>query len=151
MFTVFSYLFAVIRTPEPIYEATSAVKVEKATDLTTLLLGTVSWTSWDNVATQAVIITSFPVIEQSARQMGLIPENISSAQVRSIHKYLEVVNGLKSQIETEQEGNTNIINITANSSKATEAALLANTVAEVYRQNNVDETEQEGQRNQGVH
>ncbi len=139
LFTVFSYLFAVVRTPEPIYEATSAVKVEKATDLTTLLLGTVSWTSWDNVATQAVIITSFPVIEESARQMGLIPENVSPAQVRSTHKYLQVVNGLKSQIATEQEGNTNIINITANSSNATEAALLANTVAEVYRQNNVDE------------
>jgi len=30
LFTVFSYLFAVIRTPEPLYEATSAVKVEKA-------------------------------------------------------------------------------------------------------------------------
>jgi uncharacterized protein involved in exopolysaccharide biosynthesis len=54
LFTVFSYLFSVISTPEPLYEATSAVKVEKATDLTTLLLGTVSWTSWDNVATQAV-------------------------------------------------------------------------------------------------
>jgi capsular exopolysaccharide synthesis family protein len=139
LFTVFSYLFALIRTPEPLYEATSAVKVEKATDLTTLLLGTVSWTSWDNVATQAVIITSFPVFEESARQMGLIPENVSSAQVRSTDKYLQIVNKLKTQIVTEQEGNTNIINITATSSKATEAALLANTVAEVYRQNNVDE------------
>ena len=139
LFTVFSYLFAVIRTPEPLYEATSAVKVEKATDLTTLLLGTVSWTSWDNVATQAVIITSFPVFEESARQMGLIPENVSSAQVRSTDKYLQIVNTLKSQIATEQEGNTNIINITATSSKAAEAALLANTVAEVYRQNNVNE------------
>jgi succinoglycan biosynthesis transport protein ExoP len=139
LFTVFSYLFAVIRTPDPIYEATSAVKVEKATDLTTLLLGTVSWTSWDNVATQAVIITSFPVFEESARQMGLIPKNVSSAQVRSIHQYLQVVNGLKSRISTEQEGNTNIINITATSSNGSEAALLANTVAEVYRQNNIDE------------
>ena len=139
LFTIFSYLFAVVRTPEPIYEATSAVKVEKATDLTTLLLDTVSWTSWDNVATQAVIITSFPIIEESARHMGMIPANVSSPQVRSSHKYLQVVNGLKSQISTEQEGNTNIINITANSSKPTEAALLANTVAEVYRQNNIDE------------
>jgi uncharacterized protein involved in exopolysaccharide biosynthesis len=139
LFTVFSYVFAVISTPEPLYEATSAVKVEKATDLTTLLLGTVSWTSWDNVATQAVIITSFPVFEESARQMGLIPANISSAQVRSTHKYLQVVNTLKSTILTEQEGNTNIINITAASSNATEAALLANTVAEVYRQTNVNE------------
>jgi capsular exopolysaccharide synthesis family protein len=139
IFTAFSYLFAVVRTPEPIYEGTSAVKVEKATDLTTLLLGTVSWTSWDNVATQAVIITSFPVIEEAARQMGLIPESVSSAQVRSTHNYLQVVNGLKSNIATEQEGNTNIINITATSSNGAEAALLANTVAEVYRQNNVDE------------
>ena len=139
LFTVFSYLFAVIRTPDPIYEATSAVKVEKATDLTTLLLGTVSWTSWDNVATQAVIITSFPVFEESARQMGLIPESASSAQVRSTQKYLQIVNGIKSQITTEQEGNTNIINITATSPSGTEAALLANTVAEVYRQTNVNE------------
>jgi uncharacterized protein involved in exopolysaccharide biosynthesis len=28
LFTVFSYLFAVISTPEPLYEATSAVKVD---------------------------------------------------------------------------------------------------------------------------
>jgi uncharacterized protein involved in exopolysaccharide biosynthesis len=57
--TVSSYLFALLSSPEPSYRATSAVKVEKTTDLTTLLLGTVSWTSWDNVATQAVIITSW--------------------------------------------------------------------------------------------
>ena len=136
---VSSYLFALLSSPEPSYRAASAVKVEKATDLSTLLLGTVSWTSWDNVATQAVIITSFPVFEESARQMGLIPTNVSSAQVRSTNKYLQIVNGLKSQISTEQEGNTNIINITAISSKASEAALFANTVAEVYRQNNVNE------------
>ena len=115
-FTAFSYLFAVIRAPDPLYQATSAVKVEKATDLTTLLLGTVSWTSWDNVATQAVIITSFPVLAESARQMKLIPENVSSAQVRSRRRYLQIVNRLKSQIATEQEGNTNIINITVTSS-----------------------------------
>nr|NIQ88549.1 hypothetical protein [Deltaproteobacteria bacterium] len=139
LFTVFSYVFAVISTPEPLYEATSAVKVEKATDLTTLLLGTVSWTSWDNVSTQAVIITSFPVFEESARRIGLIPANVSSAQVRTTDKYLQIVNSLKSQIATEQEGNTNIINITATSSKGSEAALLANTVAEVYRQTNVNE------------
>jgi tyrosine-protein kinase Etk/Wzc len=126
-------------TPKPLYTATSAVKVEQATDLTTLLLGTVSWTSWDNVATQAVIITSFPVFEESARQMGLIPKNVSSAQIRSTQKYLQAVNALKSKISTAQEGNTNIINITATSSNATEAAVLANKVAEVYRQNNINE------------
>ncbi len=139
LFTVFSYLFALIRTPDPVYQATSAVKVERATDLTTLLLGTVTWTTWDNVATQAAIINSFPIMESAARKMGLIPENVSSAEVRSSDKYLPIVTGLKSQIETEQEKNTNIINITATSANAQEAALLANTVAEIFRQSNIEE------------
>ena len=139
LFTVFSYLFALIRTPEPLYEATSAVKVEKASDFASLLLGTVSWTHWDNVATQAVIITSFPVMEAAARQMGLIPANVSSVNIRNNNKYLRVVTNLKSQVQTAQEGNTNIINITATSAKGKDAAKLANTVAEVFRQNNLEE------------
>ena len=139
LFTVFSYLFALIRTPEPLYQATSAVKVEKASDFASLLLGTVSWTNWDNVATQAVIITSFPVMEAAARQMGSIPENVPSVEVRNNNKYLRVVTNLKSQVQTAQEGNTNIINITATASKGKDAALLANTVAEVFRQNNLKE------------
>ena len=113
LFTVFSYLFALIRTPEPLYEATSAVKVEKASNFASLLLGTVSWTNWDNVSTQAVIITSFPVLEAAARRMGSIPENVSSAEARNNNKYLRIVTNLKSQVQTTQEGNTNIINITA--------------------------------------
>jgi capsular exopolysaccharide synthesis family protein len=139
LFTVFSYLFALISSPDPVYQATSAVKVERATDLTTLLLGTVTWTSWDNVATQAVIINSFPIMEGAARKMGLIPEEVSPAQVRSSSQYLSVVTALKSQIETEQQENTNIIDITAISANAGEAALLANTVAEVFRQSNIEE------------
>ena len=61
--TVSSYLFALFASPEPRYQATSAVKVERVTDLTTLLYGRVSWTLWNNVTTQAVIITSFPIME----------------------------------------------------------------------------------------
>ncbi len=139
LFTVFSYFFALIRMPKPLYEAISAVKVERATDLTTLLLGTVSWTTWDNVSAQAVIITSFPVMERSAREMGLIPDALSPEAIRSDRRYLDIVTNLKSKVETEQEGNTNIINITASSETPEEAALIANTVAEVFRQTNIEE------------
>jgi tyrosine-protein kinase Etk/Wzc len=137
--TISSYLFALFASPEPRYQATSAVKVERVTDLTTLLYGRVSWTLWNNVTTQAVVITSFPIIEGTAKKMGLIPEKVSSAEVRNTERYLRVVTSLKSQVETEREAETNIINITASAATPKEAALIANTVAEVYHQANVEE------------
>lgn len=139
LFLILSYFFALFRAPDPLYEATSAVKVEQAKDLTTLLFETVSWTSWDNVATQAVIITSFPTMARVATQMELLPSNLSPVEVRSTDKYLRVVTSLKSQVRAEQEGDTNIINITASSASPREATLIANTVAEVFRQASVEE------------
>ncbi|MEJ2430230.1 MAG: SH3 domain-containing protein [Deltaproteobacteria bacterium] len=140
--TIASYLFALFASPEPRYQATSAVKVERVTDLTTLLYGRVSWTLWNNVTTQAVVITSFPIMEGTAKKMGLIPEKVSSAQVRNTEKYQRIVTSLKSKVETEREAETNIINITATAKTPKEAALIANTVAEVYHQANVDERNQ---------
>ena len=140
--TISSYLFALFASPEPRYRATSAVKVERVTDLTTLLYGRVSWTLWNNVTTQAVVITSFPIMEGAAKKMGLIPEKASSAEVRNTERYLRVVTSLKSEVETEREAETNIINITATAKTPKEAALIANTVAEVYHQANVEERNQ---------
>jgi len=137
--TISSYLFALFASPEPRYRATSAVKVERVTDLTTLLYGRVSWTLWNNVTTQAVVITSFPIMEGTAKKMGLIPENVPSVEVRNTEKYLKIVTSLKSKVETEREADTNIINITATAATPKEAALIANTVAEVYHQANVEE------------
>jgi tyrosine-protein kinase Etk/Wzc len=137
--TISSYLFALFASPEPRYRATSAVKVERVTDLTTLLYGRVSWTLWNNVNTQAIVITSFPIMEGTAKKMGLIPEKVSSAEVRNTERYLRIVTSLKSQVETEREAETNIINITASAATPKEAALIANTVAEVYHQANVEE------------
>jgi succinoglycan biosynthesis transport protein ExoP len=139
LFTAASCLFAFINNPEPRYEATSAVKVERVTDLTSLLLGTVYWSIRDNVATQAVIITSFPVMEQAAREMGLIPEAASTAEVRKSDRYVRTVNSLRARVATELQENTNIINIKATGPTPAEAASLANTVAEVFRQANVEE------------
>lgn len=139
LFTAFSCLFAFISNPEPRYEASSAVKVERVTDLTSLLLGTVYWSIRDNVATQAVIITSFPVMERAAREMGLIPEAVSTAEVRKSEKYVRIVNSLRSRVTTELQENTNIINIRTTGPTPGEAAFLANTVAEVFRQANVED------------
>ena len=107
--TVSSYLFALFASPEPTYRATSAVKVERVTDLSTLMYGRVSWTLWNNVTTQAVVITSFPIIQRTAIEMGLIPEKTSLAEIRNTERYLRLVTSLQSRVQTEREAETNII------------------------------------------
>ncbi len=74
--------------------------------------------------------------------MGLIPEKTSLAEIRNTERYLRIVTSLQSRVQTEREAETNIINITATAATPKEAALIANTVAEIYQQANVEERNQ---------
>ncbi|MCK4590350.1 MAG: hypothetical protein KAT86_01250, partial [Candidatus Latescibacteria bacterium] len=133
----FSFFFASFQKPTPIYQATARVKIDQSSTASGLYLQTVTWNPWNNMSTQVVIIKSFPIMEKVARRLGYLPEGLTSEQVRNANEYLAVVLKLKEQIEAEQEGDTNIINITATSTNRKEAQQLANSVAEVYREENM--------------
>jgi len=136
---VFSAFFAVLQTPVPSYEASSSVKIERSSTLTGLYVETLSWSSADNLETQAIIIKSYPVIEEVAKKLGFLDSSLTSDEIRRNTEYLNVVLRLKDQVETKQEGVTNIINIMATSEDPKLAQKLANTVAEVYRDQNTKE------------
>lgn len=137
MLGFFSFFFSSLQKPTPIYRATASVKMEQSSTVSGLYMQTISWSEWDAMSTQIVIIKSFPIIEEVARRLGYLPEGISSEEVRNTEKYLLVVLGLQGRIEAAQEGGTDIINITATSTDPKEAQRLANTVAEVYREENI--------------
>ncbi|HUU50577.1 MAG TPA: AAA family ATPase [Nitrospinota bacterium] len=136
---IFSFFFAQYLKPMPLYKSTSSVKVERATTLAGLVLQVVSYAEGDNLATQAEVITSYPVIEKVAKEMGFIDKNIPSELIRRDKNLLRKVSALKDQISTKIEGYTNIINITAITPDPKLSQNLANTVAEVYRQENIQE------------
>ena len=136
---VFSTFFAVLQTPVPSYEASSSVKIERSSTLTGLYVETLSWSSADNLETQAIIIKSYPVIEEVAKKLGFLDSNLTSDEIRRDTKYLNVVLKLKDQVETKREGFTNLVNIIATSEDPKLAQKLANTVAEVYRDQNTKE------------
>ena len=136
---VFSTFFAVLQTPVPSYEASSSVKIERSSTLTGLYVETLSWSSADNLETQAIIIKSYPVIEEVAKKLGFLDSNLTSDEIRRNTKYLNVVLKLKDQVETKREGFTNLVNIIATSKDPKLAQKLANTVAEVYRDQNTKE------------
>ncbi|MEK7367319.1 MAG: GNVR domain-containing protein, partial [candidate division NC10 bacterium] len=123
--------------PGLVYQAVASVRVEKASTLSGLLLEAVTWSSGDNLATQAALIKSFPVMERAGKKLGRIPPELTSREIRTTPRTLQAITDLQGGIKAEQEGSTNIINITASAPEAEQAARTANAVAEAFREENV--------------
>jgi len=128
----FSFFFAMMNKPAPLYQATTTLKVEKSTDLTGLYLYSISWSGGDDLATRSEIIKSYPMIEKAAQAMGLLDSTLTTEEIRNNKKYFDIVEKLKSRVKTEQEGYTNLINIRVTDYNPQRAADLANSLAKVY-------------------
>jgi tyrosine-protein kinase Etk/Wzc len=133
-----SFGFAKFREPTPLFEATSAIKVDRFSNLASILTGGY-WRQSENMVTHAYIITSFPVLCETSRSLGWIPENISDDTVQNNQKYLSVTRHLKSMVAPEHQEGTNIIDIRVESENAREAARVANKFAQSYREYNIRE------------
>jgi tyrosine-protein kinase Etk/Wzc len=136
MVTVFSIIFTVINTPTLIYQASASIQIEKNTSLTGLYMESVSWNYGGDLATRAAIIKSYSMVEKAAKNLGLIDSTLTSDEIKNNKKYFSIIEGLKSRISTEQEGYTNLINITVKSHNPTLARDLANTLAKTYQEEN---------------
>ncbi len=134
MMTLSSFVFSILGRPTPIYKTSASVKVEKSGSVTGLYIQAVSWSSTNYMETQMAMIKSYFITELVAKKMGFIPSEVSSDEVRNNAGYLSSILDLKGKIATEQEGNSDIINITATSEDPTQAKRLANTVAQVYKE-----------------
>jgi len=133
-----SYGFAKIKEPVPLYEASSAIKIDRFSNMASILTGEY-WRQSENMVTHAYIITSFPVLCQTAKSLGWLPENISDEAVQNSQKYLSIIRRLKSMVEPEHQEGTNIINILVSSDNAKESARVANAFAQSYRDYNIRE------------
>lgn len=126
-----------LNAPKPVYDATASVKIERVTSMVGLFVEVLSVPGGDNLATQVVIIKSFPVLERAAKKLRLIPEDLTSEQINNAEKYGRMLSELQSRIKAEQDGNTNIINVTVSADNPSAAQKLANLVAESYREESI--------------
>jgi Mrp family chromosome partitioning ATPase/uncharacterized protein involved in exopolysaccharide biosynthesis len=120
----------------PMYQATSAVKFEQSTALSGLLVEVLSYSTADNIETQATLIKSYPILEEVARRMGRLPQASGTGALRESRAYTATLESLSGKLRTGRVGGTSILEITATSTNPLEARDLANTVAEVYRDYN---------------
>ena len=133
-----SYGFAKFKEPMPLYEAGSAIKIDRFSNMASILTGDY-WRQSENMVTHTYIITSFPVLCQTAKFLGWLPENMSEDKVQTSKTYLSIIRRLKKMVEPEHQQGTNIINIRVTSDTPGEAATVANAFARSYREYNTQE------------
>jgi len=121
----------------PSYEAVTTVKIEERKTIAGLLTEWIVYNPGDAMESQAKLIRSHSVMKKVASLMGIIDVNASVMEVN------EAISNIESKLKTELLGRTNIIRIIAASEDPDQAIELANTVAEVFIEENLlDKTRQ---------
>ncbi|MDD5044341.1 MAG: polysaccharide biosynthesis tyrosine autokinase [Candidatus Omnitrophica bacterium] len=121
----------------PVYEAKATIKIEERKTVAGLLTEWIVYSPADVMESHTRLITSFPVMKKVALKLGMIDVNAPFTKVDT------AVSELQGNISTKKIGNTNIIEITATSGEPKKAMDLANTVAEVYIEENLLEKNQQ--------
>jgi succinoglycan biosynthesis transport protein ExoP len=134
--------FSVITTeffgPTPTYEASARVKFDRSTSMSGLMTELLAFSAeGSSLTTQAEVIQSVPVMLRAAKKMGVIAKEIESNEARTSPDALAKIYELKDHVEANQEGDTNILKITVTAQEPEFTALLANAVAEGYREENI--------------
>ncbi len=132
----FSFLFATLQKPIPLFRAVSSVKIDRSSSVTGLYLQMVSYDKSGSLDTQATIIKSIPIMELVAKRLGVIREDLTSDEIRREARYIDRVMDMRSRVSTSLEGHTNIINIEVIDKDPIFAQRLSNTVAVVYKEQN---------------
>ncbi|MCU0559806.1 MAG: polysaccharide biosynthesis tyrosine autokinase [Desulfobacterales bacterium] len=125
-----SYGFAKLREPVPLYEAGSAIKIDRFSNLASILTGA-HWRQSENMETHAYIITSHPVLQSAAAELGWIPA-AGEVALRA-ESLVEPLERLKRMVQAKPQEGTHIINIRAVSEDPELSARVANSLATAYR------------------
>lgn len=122
--------------PPPVYEASARVKFERSSTFASLVLESFSAQPGFDLNTEMEVIRSFPVVEQVARELKLVPAELPPGEARS-SEYLSTIYRLQQAIKPSIEGSSSIIRISTTSDTAEGAQRFANAVAEAYRAENI--------------
>ncbi|MEE9276659.1 MAG: polysaccharide biosynthesis tyrosine autokinase [bacterium] len=130
----FSFIFAKLNEPAPIYSTSSAIRIDQNIAVSGIVGDGALGGGFQDISTQTAVIRSYPVIERVAKELGLIDKSIPSDDIAKNSRLVSIINGLAGQVDSEQVGDTNIISIRVTSGDPDQAARMANTIAVVYRQ-----------------
>jgi len=133
---ILSFLFALIQSPSPLYTATAKVKYDKSQALTGMMPSSFYFSPFSNIKSQTKVITSFPVVKEAAKEVGIIDMNVGEEEILNSQELMKKISMIEAAITTEPEENTNIITITVVYDDPVMAADIANALADSYKKYN---------------
>ena len=136
---VFSWLFTWANQPPPLFSANASVKVEQKSNMADLLLRGGSYRAGNDMSTHLAVVQSYALMERVAKRMGMIPQELTSEEVRANPDYIDEILSLKDGITATQDGDSGIIDISVISPSAEFARDLAQAVADEFRVFNIEE------------
>ena len=136
---VFSWLFTWANQPPPLFSANASVKVEQKSNMADLLLRGGSYRAGNDMSTHLAVVQSYALMERVAKRMGMIPQELTSEEVRANPDYIDEILSLKDGITATQDGDSGIIDISVVSPSAEFARDLAQAVADEFRVFNIEE------------
>ncbi len=136
---VFSWLFTWVNQPPPLFSASASVKIEPTNNMTDVLLRGGSYQSTNDMNTQLAVIESYALMERVAKRMGMIPQELTSEEIRANPDYIDEVLDLKDGVTASQDGDSGILSVSVVSSSAEFARDLAQAVADEFRVFNIEE------------
>ncbi len=110
----------------PVYRAHTQVEIGKRFSPANYLSEIITWYPGDMMSTEARIATSRPVIEKTIRELSLAGKNPTPEKID------EEVSHWESKVAAHQVGNSNILQIEVTCADPEKAALVANTLTQVY-------------------
>jgi Mrp family chromosome partitioning ATPase/uncharacterized protein involved in exopolysaccharide biosynthesis/cell division septation protein DedD len=131
---VFSTSLAIMQAPIPLYSSVCSIKFEKETTIEGLYARTISWSSGDDILTQMSVIRSYPVLQEVAKRMGLVPKSTTMENKRLKPNISDIIGNLQTKVEVTRESYTNILDIQVTDMAPIFAQRLADTIARTYKE-----------------
>ena len=135
----FSGILTWVKQPPAIYSSSSGIKIESSVNFADLLISGRASQRYDNRNTQLAIIESYAVMERVAQRMGLVPSELTSEEIRNNTDYMDTVLNIKDSISVSQDDESGLIRITATSTDPVFARDLAQSVADEFKEFNVED------------
>jgi capsular exopolysaccharide synthesis family protein len=109
--------------PPPIYSADALLRISRVNTLAGLMVEWVNYSAYDNMATQILVVTSQPVLEEAVYKLGLAKKGSNPQRA---------IDSLRSRVSAEQRATSDVLAIKAKAPSRDQAITIANTVAEAY-------------------
>ena len=135
--TLITLSISILTKPQPLYQATASIAIEKKKGQTDIF-GGFARPDFSVLESEAELIKSFPVVFAAAKKVGIIPANISYEEFQNEKDALTTVLAFQNKIHVEQQGDTNIIDITVENHSPVLAKNAANAIAQQYKQQNFE-------------